>query len=65
MFLGGYMKKNSKKFNYFGSIGIVLYVVISLIDRVIYKISDPVYIVLMLVAIGFVFTGIIIDRKGK
>ena len=59
------MKKKSKKFNYFGSIGIVLYVVISLIDRVVYKISDPVYIVLMLVAIGFVFTGIIIDRKGK
>ena len=59
------MKKKSKKFNYFGSIGIVFYVVISLIDRVIYKISDLVYIVLMLVAIGFVFTGIIIDRKGK
>lgn len=59
------MKKNSKKINYFGSIGIILYVVISLIDRVVYKISDPVYIVLMLVAIGFVFTGIIIDRKGK
>ena len=59
------MIKNSKKFNYFGSIWIILYVMISLIDRVVYKISDPVYIVLMLVAIGFVFTGIIIDRKGK
>ena len=59
------MKKKNKKFNYFGSIGIVLYVVISLIDRVVFKIPDLIYILFMLVAIIFVFTGIIVDRKGK
>ena len=59
------MKKKNKKFNYFGSIGIVLYVVISLIDRVVFKIPDLIYILFMLVAIIFVFTGIIVDRTGK
>lgn len=53
------------RFNYFGSIGIILYMVISLIDRVIYKLPDLVYILFMLVAIALLFIGIIIDNKNK
>ena len=53
------------KFNYFGSIGIILYIVISLIDRAIYKLPDLVYIVCLLVAIIFIVIGIILDKKKK
>lgn len=59
------MKKKKNKFNYFGSIGIILYIVISLIDRAIYKLPDLVYILFMLVAIALVIVGIVIDKKNK
>lgn len=62
MILGDLMKN---KFNYFGSIGIILYIVISLIDRAIYKLPDLVYIVCLLVAIIFIIIGIILDKKKK
>ena len=55
----------NKKFNYFGSIGIVMYIVISLIDRAVFKMSDMVYILLMLVAITCVIIGIILDRRDR
>jgi len=59
------MKSKKNKFNYFGSIGIILYIVISLIDRAIYKMPDLIYILFMLVAITLVIVGIVIDRKNK
>ena len=59
------MKNKKKNFNYFGSIGIVLYIIISLVDRAIYKLPDLVYILFMLVAITFVVVGIVIDKKNK
>ena len=62
--LGDTMKKN-KVFNYFGSIGIIMYIIVSLIDRAVFKMSDMVYILLMLVAITCVILGIILDRRGK
>lgn len=54
---------NSKKFNYMGSIGIVLYVIITLIDRVIYKLPDLIYIFSLLIALVFVVIGIIKSRR--
>ena len=59
------MKSKKNKFNYFGSIGIILYIVISLVDRAIYKMPELIYILFMLVAITLVIVGIVIDRKNK
>lgn len=53
----------NKKFNYMGSIGIILYVIITLIDRVIYKLPDLIYIISLLVALLFLVIGIIINKK--
>ena len=54
---------NSKKFNYMGSVGIILYIIITLIDRVIYKLPDLIYIFSLLIALVFVVIGIIINKK--
>ncbi len=53
----------NKKFNYMGSIGIILYVIITLIDRVIYKLPDLIYIISLLIALVFVVIGIIKSRR--
>lgn len=53
----------NKKFNYIGSIGIVLYIIITLIDRVIYKLPDLIYIISLLIALVFVVIGIIKSRR--
>lgn len=53
----------NKKFNYMGSIGIVLYIIITLIDRVIYKLPDLIYIISLLIALVFVVIGIIKSRR--
>ena len=53
----------SKRFNYMGSIGIILYVIIALIDRVIYKLPDLIYIISLLIALVFVVIGIIKSRR--
>ena len=62
--LGDTMKKN-KVFNYFGSVGIIMYIIVSLIDRAIFKIPDMIYILLMLVAITCLIIGIILDRRDR
>lgn len=53
----------SKKLNYMGSIGIILYVIITLIDRVVYKLPDLIYIISLLIALVFVVIGIIKSRR--
>lgn len=53
----------NKKFNYMGSIGIILYIIITLIDRVIYKLPDLIYIISLLIALVFVVIGIIKSRR--
>ena len=53
----------NKKFNFMGSIGIILYVIITLIDRVIYKLPDLIYIISLLIALVFVVIGIIKSRR--
>lgn len=54
----------NKNFNYMGSIGIILYVIITLIDRVIYKLPDLIYIISLLIALIFVVIGIIKSRRS-
>ena len=53
----------NKNFNYMGSIGIILYVIITLIDRIIYKLPDLIYIISLLIALVFVVIGIIKSRR--
>lgn len=55
----------NKRFNYMGAIGIILYVIITLIDRVIYKLPDLIYIVGLLIALVFVIIGIVLDKRKK
>lgn len=54
-----------KRFNYMGAIGIVLYVIITLIDRVVLKLPDLIYIVSLLIALIFVIIGIVLDKRKK
>ena len=61
--IGDFMK--NKRFNYMGAIGIVLYVIITLIDRVILKLPDLIYIVSLLIALIFVIIGIVLDKRKK
>ncbi len=55
----------NKRFNYMGAIGIILYVIITLIDRVILKLPDLIYIVSLLIALIFVIIGIVLDKRKK
>jgi len=55
----------NKRFNYMGAIGIVLYVIITLIDRVVLKLPDLIYIVSLLIALIFVIIGIVLDKRKK
>ena len=48
-----------------GSIGILLYVVLSLIDRFLYQIPDYIYIPLAILGIVIVIAGFVIDKKEK
>ena len=61
--IGDFMK--NKRFNYMGAIGIILYVIITLIDRVILKLPDLIYIVSLLIALIFVIIGIVLDKRKK
>lgn len=54
-----------KRFNYMGAIGIILYVIITLIDRVVLKLPDLIYIVSLLIALIFVIIGIVLDKRKK
>ena len=52
-----------KERSYIGSIGILLYVVLSLIDRFIFEIPNCIYIPVAILGILIVVVGILIDRK--
>ncbi|MBQ9072406.1 MAG: hypothetical protein IJY25_04545 [Bacilli bacterium] len=45
------------------AIGIVIYIVLSLIDRIIVSVPDYIYIPLGLIAIIIIIIGLIKDRK--
>ena len=52
-----------KERSFIGSIGILLYVVLSLIDRFFYKIPDYIYIPLAILGIVIIIVGFVIDKK--
>ena len=52
-----------KERSFIGSIGILLYVILSLIDRFIYKIPNYIYIPLAILGIVIIILGFVIDRK--
>ena len=54
-----------KERSFIGSLGILLYVVLSLIDRFFYKIPDCIYIPLMVLGIVIVIVGFVIDKKNN
>ncbi len=54
-----------KERSFIGSLGILLYVVLSLIDRFFYKISDYIYIPLMVLGIVIIIVGFVIDKKNN
>lgn len=52
-----------KEKSYLGSIGILLYVVLTVIDRFFLEIPDCVYIPLAILGIAIIIIGFIINRK--
>ena len=49
--------------SFIGSIGILLYVIVSLIDRFFYQIPDFIYIPLAILGIVIIIAGFLIDKK--
>lgn len=54
-----------KERSFIGSLGILLYVVLSLIDRFFYKIPDYIYIPLMVLGIVIIIVGFVIYKKNN
>ena len=54
-----------KERSFIGILGIILYVVLSLIDRFFYKIPDYIYIPLMVLGIVIIIVGFVIDKKNN
>lgn len=54
-----------KERSFISSIGILLYVVLSLIDRFFYQIQDHIYIPLAILAIIIIIAGFVIDKKKQ
>ena len=54
-----------KERSFIGSIGILLYVVLSLIDRFFYKIPDYIYIPLAILGIVIIIVGFVKDKNKQ
>ena len=54
-----------KERSFIGSLGILLYVILSIIDRFLYKIPDCIYIPLAILGIAIVIVGFVIDKKKR
>ena len=52
-----------EKRSFIGSIGILLYVVLSSIDRFFYPIPDYIYIPLAIFGIAIIIVGFVMDKK--
>ena len=48
-----------------GSLGILIYVTLSLIDRFFYKIPDSIYIPFAVLGIAIIIVGFVIDKRKK
>lgn len=55
------MKKN----NIFTAVGMLIYLVLSIIDRFVLEIADYIYIPIMIVGIILMVIGIIQNRRNK
>ena len=53
-----------KERSFIVSIGILLYVIVSFIDRFFYSIPDSIYIPLAILGIAIMIVGFIIDKKN-
>lgn len=54
-----------KERSFIGSIGILLYVILSVIDRFFYEIPDHIYIPLAVLGIVIIIAGFVIDKKRR
>lgn len=54
-----------KKGNIFMSVGMLIYLVVSIIDRFVSKIADNIYISIMIAGIILIIIGIIQNKKNK
>ena len=52
-----------KERSFIGSIGILLYIVLSVVDRFFHKIPDYIYIPLAILGIAIIIVGFVIDKK--
>ena len=54
-----------KERSFLGSLGILIYVTLSLIDRFFYKIPDSIYIPFAVFGIAIIIVGFVIDKRKK
>ena len=54
-----------KKGSIFTSFGMLIYLVLSIIDRFVVKVSNYIYIPIMIVGIILIIIGILQNRKNK
>lgn len=54
-----------KERSFIGGIGIILYIVLSAIDKFVCKIPNHIYIPLALLGIAIIIAGFVIDKKRK
>jgi prepilin signal peptidase PulO-like enzyme (type II secretory pathway) len=54
-----------KKGSIFTTIGMLIYLVVSIIDRFVLEIADYIYIPIMLIGILIIIIGIIQNRRNK
>lgn len=54
-----------KEKSFVGSIGIILYVILSIIDRFIYEIPNHIYIPLAILGIVIILAGIVVNKNNR
>lgn len=54
-----------KKSNIFTLVGMLIYLILTIIDRFILKIANYIYIPIMIIGIIFLIVGIVENRKNK
>jgi hypothetical protein len=53
-----------EKLNLLPSIGLIIYIIVSLLDKFIIEINDYIYITIMVIAIVIIVIGGILNRKN-
>ncbi|MBR4278745.1 MAG: hypothetical protein IKT34_01085 [Clostridia bacterium] len=47
----------------FSTVGIIIWIITSAVDKFVYKIPNPIYIVLAVIGLALIIAGFIKDRK--